>query len=104
MNLFKYSVFSFIFLNSFSFFGQKVISETAIALNQASLNPTNITRSYLADSAFVKIELNKAQYDINKSNYPYYIISKPTNYNQTATPQLIIKKTQLVTDNHSAVI
>jgi len=104
MNLLKNSLTVFIFISLNALAQRQVKDSPAIVANSNNIPSSNIVRSVMADSAIVKLELKNAQYDLLKNNFPYYIISKRTSYNQTATPQIIIKKTQLVTDNNLAVI
>ncbi len=71
---------------------------------QGKNNVSAIISSSLLDSVLLKVELKNAQYDPQKNNLPYYIISNTTSYNQSANPTLIITKTQIVTEPHAAVI
>lgn len=64
---------------------------------------SNILFSTSADTALVKMELKNAQYDLKKGNIPYYLASHTTSYQKAATPALIIKKVQIVTEKHAAV-
>lgn len=52
----------------------------------------------------LKLEMTNVQYDNSKSNFPYFIISKRTEYNLTAIPKLIVKKTEKVTGEAASVI
>lgn len=72
--------------------------EQATAISSAILFSTD------ADSVPIKIELKNAQYDANKANLPYYLVSHKTAYHQTAVPTLIIKKTKIVTEPQSTHI
>lgn len=65
---------------------------------------SNIIRFSAADTAVVKLEMVNAQYDNGKNFFPYYLISKRTDYNLTAIPTLIVKKVQKVTESASSVI
>jgi hypothetical protein len=65
---------------------------------------TNIFRSSNADSVFLKIELLNAFYEPLKNNLPYYLASKTTQYDVTASAKLLIKKTQIVGEPNAAII
>lgn len=65
---------------------------------------SRILYSTLADTAILKLELKNANYDLQKANFPYDLISNKTAYEQTATPTLIVKKTQVVAPNHATSI
>lgn len=52
----------------------------------------------------VKLIVKGAQYDYSKNNLPFYLISKTTPYNQSATPALVIKKVLPVAEPHASVI
>jgi len=65
---------------------------------------SGIIRFSKSDTAVLKLEMTNAQYDNSKSNFPYFIISKRTEYNLTAIPKFIVKKTEKVTGEAASVI
>jgi hypothetical protein len=74
-------------------FGQTIPSETS-----------RITNSHASDTALFKLELKEANYDPRKNEFPYYTVSFPTSYDQSATPTLVIKKTRTVEEPHAGAI
>jgi hypothetical protein len=92
MNLSKISTYLFL-LSQFS-----IIAQTELSAQ------SNILRSNTADTAVFHIEMSKADYDAQKNDLPYFTISKTTDYDQNATPVLVVKKTRLVEEPHLAVL
>jgi hypothetical protein len=92
MNLFRTCTFVLLLLN-FRVFGQT-----------APTGASAILRSNVSDTVFTHLQMNGANYDGTKNNLPYYVISQPTSYDQSANPSLIVKKTQLVSESNASVI
>jgi hypothetical protein len=104
MNLLKPTFLAAVFLSTALRAQKPVLTPVLQEAVQHNVPASNITRSTMADSAFLKVEMNRVQYDFLKNNLPYYLISKKTAYNQTASPKLIIRKAALVTPEHAGVI
>jgi len=81
-----------LFFSQFSIFAQPEIK-----------GQSRILRSNTSDTAVFHLELNKADYDCRKNNLPYFLIYKPTDYDQKAIPDLVVKKTRIVEDQHAGV-
>ena len=109
MNFSKNPFLLLFFINLLSFGQKNANTISGIELNSAiasqnSPNESNIIKSSLFDSAFVKIELKNGFYDFEKNNLPYYILSKVTNDNESAKPTLVTKKIQPVSEPHASAI
>ncbi|MCE3260661.1 MAG: hypothetical protein K0S12_2302, partial [Bacteroidetes bacterium] len=102
MNLLKNTALFFVL--STPLMAQKNAQLSPALLQTVPASVSNIIGVNTFDSTLIKVELKNAQYDASKGNMPYYLVSRKTAYNQTATPKLIIKKTLLVTEKHAAVI
>ena len=104
MNFLRISVFTVLFGFSNILLSQRNLG-VALNIDQPVKNNVSaIISSSLLDSVLLKVEVKNALYDLTKNNLPYYIFSNTTGYNQTATPSLITKKTQIVTEPHASVI
>ncbi|MBI2721671.1 MAG: type IX secretion system sortase PorU [Bacteroidetes bacterium] len=103
MRLFKISFI--ILLSAQILLAQSPVSNNEVrSIRTVNQSVSRILNSSLADTVMLKLELKNANYDLQKGNLPYYLISNKTAYNQTATPTLIVKKTQLVAQNHAESI
>lgn len=65
---------------------------------------SNITQSFARDSAFQKIVLKGAHYDLSKNGLPYFIATKYTSNNEILTPRLRETKIVTVKEPHQSVI
>jgi hypothetical protein len=65
---------------------------------------SRILNSNLSDTAFLNVEMTGAEYDFAKKNFPFYVVSNVTSYDQSSKPTLIVKKTLLVEEPHASVI
>jgi hypothetical protein len=103
MNLYRIFVLIFVFLSSLVS-GQ--IAAPKSLLQKSDLNETssNITRSNGSDTVLFHLEMKNAQYEPTKQFLPFYFVSKTTDYNQSATPNLSIKSTQIVAEPHARII
>lgn len=68
------------------------------------ISSSRITRQSLADTAVLKLEMTDVQYDNSKNNFPYFLISKRTDYDVNAIPTLIVKKANKVTAEQQVII
>jgi hypothetical protein len=92
------------FIRLFSFTLLFLISAFSLSGQQGNPESSRIARSYSADTAFFHVEMNgPAKYDPSKNNLPYYTVSRTTGYNESATPNLVVKKTRLVENIHRPV-
>lgn len=87
----------------------KICTSLFVLLQLANLaqtvNPgSRILRTNTADTAVLFVEMKDVNYELSKNKFPYYLISKTTSYGQSALPSLVVKKVQLVEDQHAAVI
>lgn len=103
MNFLKIICFSAL-VSSFSAVAQNGNRDPIRSGDNETKNESNIIKSSLNDTVFVKIELKNAFYDVFKNNLPFYIISKTTGYSQNASPKLIVKNVQVVSEPHASVI
>jgi len=82
--------------------------KNSLQINESDRNKitktSNILKSSNLDTVFIKVELKNAFYESKKNNLPYYLLTKKTNYNQTAKPNLTIKKIEIVPENHAQII
>jgi len=65
---------------------------------------SNIVRMNGADTAFFKLIVKGAYYDPTKNNFPYYGVAKTTDYEQSASPTLLIKTTKVVAEPYASAI
>jgi hypothetical protein len=104
MNFLRNSLFAAVFIFCGSSFGQKKPGEDQNINQNTKKNFSNIISSSLTDSVLLKIELKNAHYELSKNNLPFFLASKTTPYNQNATASLIIKKIEIVTEQHAGII
>jgi hypothetical protein len=80
--------------------------ENKQTFNQKELNEINskIVEISDVDSNLVKIILKNGLNDAERNYLPYYLESKITDYNQIATPSIVIKKTKRVPENVKKVL
>jgi hypothetical protein len=109
MNFNKTGLFLMLFGSS-SVFSQKningattTVSEIVSPVQRAEKN-SNITSSSPADTVLVKVQVEGAFYDQSKNNLPFFVISRTTAYEQTASPLLVVKKVLPVAEPHASVI
>ncbi len=103
MNLMKISLLSFLF------FFQSTLLQSQAQLESLSRTPKDskssfILRSAASDTSFLKIEYEGAQYDGQKNNLPFLVLSKITNYDQSAKASILIRKVVQVSEPHASVI
>ncbi|MBL7921174.1 MAG: type IX secretion system sortase PorU [Bacteroidia bacterium] len=100
MNLFKYCALIILNLITLTNFCQEKKVAGSVNIEQHSNSTiSNILYSTQSDTVLLKVLLKNAQYD-PKNNFPFYLVSKTTSYNQNAIPTLITKKTTLVAEPH----
>lgn len=92
MHFTRISTIALVF-TQFSFFAQTEVKDES-----------RIFRSSSSDTAFLHLELKQADYDSRKNHLPYYLIAKTTDYDQIATPALVVKKIRLVEAQHASAI
>ncbi|MDO9001223.1 MAG: type IX secretion system sortase PorU [Bacteroidota bacterium] len=98
------TIFLVFFVFCGAIYGQKNLNETQNITKVAKNKSSNIISSTQIDSVLIKVELNNAHYDFSKNNLPFFIVSKITPYNQNASPSLIIKKIEIVSEPHASHI
>ena len=65
---------------------------------------SNIIKIDLTDTVFLKFQMKNVSYDVLRNNFPFFIVSKPSNLNENLIPKLILKKTILLSGPTSASI
>lgn len=63
---------------------------------------SNILKIDLTDTVFLKFQMKNASYDVLRNNFPFFIVSKPSNLNENLIPKLILKKTILLSEATSS--
>lgn len=109
MNLHKTGLFLVLF-GTCPVFAQKTLNGVT-TLPSEIVNPvsrtekaSNIASSSSADTVLVKVLVNGAFYDQAKNNLPFFVVSKTTAYEQSASPLLVVKKVVPVAEPHASVI
>lgn len=92
MNFTRISTLTFVLLQ-FHFFAQNEVKEVS-----------RILLSNPSDTALIHIEMSNANYDRQKNDLPYFTVSETTTYDQSASPNLVVKKTALVEEPHASLI
>jgi hypothetical protein len=103
MNLMKISLLSLIFLFQSTILSSQVQNE-ALSRFQAGAKQTLIVRSSAADTSFLKVQYAGAQYDGQRHNLPFLVLTKITHYDQSAKAGLLIRKVLPVGEPHASVI
>jgi len=103
MNLMKIPLFSLIFLFQSTNLSSQVQNE-ALLRSPAGAKRSLILRSSASDTSFLKIEYSGAQYDGQRNNLPFLVLSKITHYDQSAKASLLIRKVLPVSEPHASVI
>ena len=98
------SFFVFLLMICNSFFSQKKIGQELNIEQAPQAITSNIVASTENDTVLLKVEIKNGQYDPNRNNFPFYITSKTTGYNQNAIPTLVVKKTVIVIEPHATII
>jgi hypothetical protein len=103
----KYAAFLFSFFFALHFFGQigraaepNVANVNSITF-QGKSNLTHVTES---DTAFLKVILKNAFYDIAKNNLPYYTVNKITEVSQHAKLVVEVLSAKIATQQQSQII
>ncbi|MDP1801950.1 MAG: type IX secretion system sortase PorU [Bacteroidota bacterium] len=104
MNMLRNCFFVFFLMICNSFFSQKKIGQELNIEQAPKAINSNIVASTENDTVLLKVEIKNGQYDPNRNNFPFYIISKTTNYNQNAIPTLVVKKTEVVMEPHATIL
>lgn len=103
MNLMKIPLLSVLFLFQSAFLTSQVKNDV-LSRPQDVAKSSLIIRSSTADTSFLKVEYAGAQYDGQKNNLPFLVLSKITHYDQTAKAGLLIRKVVPVSEPHASVI
>lgn len=103
MNLIKIPLLSIIFLFQATILSSQVQKEV-LSRSQIGTKSSLIIRSSISDTSFLKVEYAGAQYDGQKHNLPFLVLSKITNYDQSAKAALLIRKVVPVSEPHASVI
>ncbi len=64
--------------------------------NSSAEFQSNIIKIDLTDTVFLKFQMKNVSYDVLRNNFPFFIVSKPSNLNENLIPKLILKKTILL--------
>lgn len=94
--------FAALFLLPLTFICQQQFS--AERVSPGSREGSRILASFMADSSFLKLQVQGAQYDGRRENLPYLVLHKPTAYQSEAKARLVYRKIENVNEKHAAVI
>jgi len=98
------SLGSLFFIFGFSVSAQIGTPASSLAVNTATLKQSNIVRSSLSDTVFFPLHLLGASYDIYKKNLPFFVVHHATPFEETAVPEMQIKRINVVGEPHASVI
>jgi hypothetical protein len=65
---------------------------------------TRIVKSTLTDSVPMKVQMIGVSYDGERTQLPFFLLSRTTSIRESAKPTLIIRRTAIVTGQHAAAI